>query len=69
MASRLDTYSRWMASWCGNEGTIFPGRIRPGYVRYYISHSVQVKGKQRMHVFAVTDWLKLQKMTVDIRTL
>ena len=58
LASRLGNYSRVMSSWCGQDGCIYPGNARPGLVRYYMEHSVEVDGEQLTHVFAVVDWLK-----------
>ena len=32
--------------------------MRPGIIRYFIVHSVEIEGKQRIHAFAVVNWLK-----------
>ena len=58
LASRERNFSRIMASWCGSDGIINPGKPRPGVVKYYILHSVKVGHQQLEHMFAITDWLK-----------
>ena len=58
VGSRLCAYARIIASWCGNNGAVNPGMMRPGIVRYFIVHSVQIEGKQLIHAFAVVNWLK-----------
>lgn len=58
VGSRLCPYARIIASWCGNNGAVNPGMMRPGIVRYFIVHSVQIEGKQLIHAFAVVNWLK-----------
>lgn len=32
--------------------------MRPGIIRYFIVHSVEIKGQQSIHAFAVVNWLK-----------
>ena len=56
--SRLCPYARIIASWCDNNGIVNPGMMRPEIIRYFIVHSVEIKGKQNIHAFAVVDWLK-----------
>lgn len=56
--SRLCPYARIIASWCDNNGIVNPGMMRPGIIRYFIVHSVEIKGQQNIHAFAVVDWLK-----------
>lgn len=56
--SRLNSYGRVMASWCGETGDIDLGIVRPGIVLYYIAHSVEIGKNQRTHLFAVVNWLK-----------
>lgn len=58
LGSRLCPYAHIIASWCGNNGIINPGRMRPGIVRHFIAHSVEIEGKQSIHVFALVNWLK-----------
>ena len=58
MGSRLCPYARVIASWCGENGIVSPGMMRPGIVRYFIVHSAEIEGKQNVHVFAVVNWLK-----------
>ena len=36
---------------------VSPGMMRPGIIRYFIVHSVEINGQQNIHVFAVVDWL------------
>ena len=55
---RLCPYARVIASWCGENGVVNPGMMRPGIVRYFIVHSAEIEGKQNVHVFAVVNWLK-----------
>ena len=55
--SRHCPYARIIASWCGNNGIVNPGMMRPGIISYFIVHSVEIKGQQNIHVFAVVDWL------------
>ena len=56
--SRLCPYARIIASWCGDNGVINLGIMRPGIVRYFMVHSMEIKGKQNIHAFAVVNWLK-----------
>ena len=56
--SRLCPYARIIASWCGDNGVVNLGSMRPGIVRYFMVHSVKIKGKQTIHAFAVVNWLK-----------
>ena len=56
--SRLCPYARIIASWCGDNGVVNLGSMRPGIVRYFMVHSVEIKGKQTIHAFAVVNWLK-----------
>ena len=42
-----------IASWCGNNGIVNPGMMRPGIILYFIVHIVVIKGQQDIHVFAV----------------
>lgn len=58
VGSKLCPYARIIASWCGNNGIVNPGMMRPGIIRYLIVHSVEIKGQQNIHAFAVVDWLK-----------
>ena len=58
MNSRLRQYGRVMASWCDIQGELNPGLFRPGVVRHYIMHSIDIERKQLIHVFAVVKWLK-----------
>ena len=58
LASRLCPYARVTASWCAENGRIDPGLTRPGIVRYYIVHCLEIQRKQYIHVFAVVNWLK-----------
>ena len=58
VGSRLCPYARIIASWCGDNGIVNPGRMRPGVVRYFIVHSVEIEGKHSTHAFAVVNWLK-----------
>ena len=58
LGSRLCPYARIVASWCGDNGSINPGLMRPGIIRYFIVHSVEIHKKQCVHVFAVVNWLK-----------
>ena len=32
--------------------------MRPGIIRYFIVHSVEIKGQQNIDAFAVVDWCK-----------
>ena len=48
--SRLCPYARILASWCGENGEVNPGLMRPGIVRYFIAHSVEIEGKQKIHI-------------------
>ena len=57
-SSRLCPYARIIASWCGDNGVINPGIMRAGIIRYFMVHSVEIKGKQAIHTFAVVNWLK-----------
>ena len=56
--SRLCPYARIIASWCGDNGVVNLGSMRPGIVRYFMVHSVEIKGKQSIHAFAVVNWFK-----------
>ena len=56
---RLCPYAHITASWCGDDGGINPGMQRPGIIRHFIVHSVEIDGKQAIHVFAVVNWLRL----------
>ena len=56
--SRLCPYARIIASWCGDNGVINLGIMRPGIVRYFMVHSMEIKGKQNIHAFEVVNWLK-----------
>ena len=47
-----------MASWCGENGIIDPGRVRPGIVLHYMVHSVEIVKRQLLHMFAAVKWLK-----------
>lgn len=55
--SRHCPYARIIAPWCGNNGMVNPGMMRPGIIRYFIVHSVEIKGQQNIHAFAVVEWL------------
>ena len=67
MGSRLCPYANIMASWCGDNGTLNPGMMRPGIVRYYIVHSVEMEGKQMTHMFAVVNWMKSSEQDLGFR--
>ena len=56
--SRLCSYARIIASWCDNNDIVDPRMMRPGIIRYFIVHSVEIKGQQNIHAFAVADWLR-----------
>ena len=58
IGSRCCPYARISASWCGENGTVIPGRMRPGIIRCFMVHSVEIGGKQHTHAFAVVNWLK-----------
>ena len=55
---RLCPYAHIIAAWCGDNGVINPGMHRPGIVRHFIIHSVEIEGKQIIYAFAVVNWLK-----------
>ena len=58
LSSILCPYACVTASWCTSNGCIDLGLMRPGIVRYYIVHSLEIQRKQHVHVFAAVNWLK-----------
>lgn len=58
---RLCPYAHIISSWCGDNGGINPGMQRPGIIRHFIVHSVEIDGKQAIHAFAVVNWLRLSE--------
>lgn len=64
VGSRLCPYARIIASWCDNNEIINPGMMRPGIIRYFIIHSLEIKGQQNIHAFAVVDWLKSSEQDI-----
>jgi hypothetical protein len=48
-----------MASWADDDGTINPSSfIRPGQVKFYILHSLQVNGTTRQHILSCVLWYR-----------
>ena len=58
MHSRRRQYGRIMASWCDIQGDLNPGQSRPGIVRHFMVHSIDIDKEQHIHVFAVVKWFK-----------
>ena len=58
---RLCPYAHIIASWCGDNGGINPGMQRPGIIRHFIVHSVEIDGKQAIHAFVIVNWLRLSE--------
>lgn len=54
--SRLCPYAQIVASWCDNNGIINPGMMRPGIIRYFIIHSLEMKGQQNIHALILLLW-------------
>ena len=34
---------------------------RPGIIRHFIVHSVEIDGKEAIHAFAIVNWLRLSE--------
>ena len=58
MENRLYKHARIMASWVGSEGEITLGASKPGRVKFFFEHSIELNGKQYRHCFACVQWYK-----------
>ncbi|KAK3107637.1 hypothetical protein FSP39_018865 [Pinctada imbricata] len=59
-STRGMNYKVVLAKWASNDGSVNPGHadLRPGCVKHYILHTLELDGKYLDHLFAVVDWYK-----------
>lgn len=58
MESRLYKHARIMATWAGEEGETALSGCKPGRVKFYFEHSLQLRNDYRTHFFASVQWFK-----------